>query len=469
MHDQFGSRGRGVYEHGRDGDDRHHHGQLGGSGLQEAPLLEHGGDLPSQSRDRVAVVVRAEREQRDDERDLGEEQEAVLRLPEPTPASDLHVAVHRPGQNQDDDRDDRHPREARNAPRRERPAVIPRQGQRKYDERKPAGPGSRRLHVGNVGQERQRPGDARVAREGGRDHERRDENQGQAEKRLVSPSRPTSQSERRQRHLGPEHRAEKGELPVARLGDRGDDVPAERFEQAEAARGRPLEDDPEECEDREHAAERRENPEELGQEGGSGRAEREHEGCQAARAEKKQGELEEATARVEERDDERRSLVHLRGDAGRLRAAGADVEDEGAADRIRVGRDHPPGNRVGALLERPLDGDGNLPRRPARDSLGVHALAGGVEDADGAQRGLHRLVEAQEHAARRLLDDGVLRRLGGDEHRVRGGGRHCHERSESGRYGDRPPPPRSVVTRADHLRLLLWSGAHTAVDVSPDR
>ena len=115
--------------------------------LQEPPPLEHRRDACLQARDRVAVVVRAEGEEREHERDLRQEEKAVLRLPEGAPGADLEVAVDDACDEQDDDRDDRHVREARDGPRGQRPAVLLVQHEGEEEEAQPAGPERGRDHV----------------------------------------------------------------------------------------------------------------------------------------------------------------------------------------------------------------------------------------------------------------------------------------------------------------------------------
>jgi hypothetical protein len=57
----------------------------------------------------------------------------------------------------------------------------------------------------------------------------------------------------------------------------------------------------------------------------------------AARAEEEEEELEEPPARVQHVHHRRRLLHDLRGDAARVGSRRADMEDEGAADRIGIG------------------------------------------------------------------------------------------------------------------------------------
>src|SRR5262245_41593867 len=78
-------------EDGRHSEDGGHDRELEPRGSQEPPLLEHRGDLPLEPRDGEAVVVGTEREQRQDEPDLEQQELAVGRVPEPVERLDLLI------------------------------------------------------------------------------------------------------------------------------------------------------------------------------------------------------------------------------------------------------------------------------------------------------------------------------------------------------------------------------------------
>jgi hypothetical protein len=75
----------------------------------------------------------------------------------------------------------------------------------------------------------------------------------------------------------------------------------------------------------------------------------------------------------------------------------ADREHEAAGDGVRVGRDHPVGRGVGAVREARLEADGDGVTTPVRalELAAFHLLPPGVEDPDGAEARLNRLVEVE--------------------------------------------------------------------------
>jgi hypothetical protein len=86
-----------------------------------------------------------------------------------------------------------------------------------------------------------------------------------------------------------------------------------------------------------------------------------------------------------------------------------------------VGRDHPVGRGVDPIAEPGREPDADRVRALAgtEDLVVVDALAGAVVDADGAEAGLDRLVEAEADPVRGALERRASRGLGRLEHRVR--------------------------------------------------
>jgi hypothetical protein len=87
----------------------------------------------------------------------------------------------------------------------------------------------------------------------------------------------------------------------------------------------------------------------------------------------------------------------------------------------------------------------------------VDAVGVGIEDADGAERALDRLVEAEDDRRRLVRDDGVVRRAGSDQPGVAEGNRRGDERQDRG--GKRYPATtkRGAVPRCDRHHSSLRS------------
>ena len=130
-----------------------------------------------QPRHGTAVVVGAEREQRQDERDLRQQEQPVRRVPEATPRAELLVAVDDSRHEQRGDRPDRDTREARHRNRRERPPPSACRRERDDEEGEPTGPDGAAGDVDDVGDEREPAADPGVARERRRGHEQRRRNE----------------------------------------------------------------------------------------------------------------------------------------------------------------------------------------------------------------------------------------------------------------------------------------------------
>jgi hypothetical protein len=138
-------------------------------------------------------------------------------------------------------------------------------------------------------------------------------------------------------------------------------------------------------------------------------------------AEEDEREREEAHQGEPEVDRRRSALLaqHLARDTGGTGLRLTDVENVGAAHRMRVGRHNPPcdGIRVAGQIRAKADRD-RVWLRPSRPAF-VHAPGGTVVHANGAEGGLHRLVEAQHDPARSTGEHLVVRRRRRDEDRVR--------------------------------------------------
>ena len=105
---------RGLrHEHGRHTHDRHHQRELCSGYAKEACPLRCRGKPLTQTRNSAAVVVEPEREQRQDERDLDEQELAVGGLPQSAERANLQVAADRAARDQPRDCDDGQPREPR--------------------------------------------------------------------------------------------------------------------------------------------------------------------------------------------------------------------------------------------------------------------------------------------------------------------------------------------------------------------
>ena len=101
-------------------------------------------------------------------------------------------------------------------------------------------------------------------------------------------------------------------------------------------------------------------------------------------------------------------VEHLRGNSGRIRTRLADVEHERAVHRVRVGRDHPPGHRVGALRQdvpaaqpRPRRPAGGSPRRRRPASRCRHRRASSRAPSRSARRSAAAPDRAQPRPPRR--------------------------------------------------------------------
>ena len=147
-----------------------------------------------------------------------------------------------------------------------------------------------------------------------------------------------------------EGQLEEERLAEVRLEHRVDRVPAERLRQAEPPCNGALEHDAEDPGEHEAEREPGEDPVEAGTQLDGRRAKDESERRSAADDEQDQREV-ESPRELEERVDLAGSALaeHLRAGTGTIRLL--DMEDEGAGDRVRVGRDHPPRDRVGPARE----------------------------------------------------------------------------------------------------------------------
>jgi hypothetical protein len=258
---------------------------------------------------------------------------------------------------------------------------------------------------------------------------------------------PAAQGDRHRRQRDRRRGLQQPDTPEARVEHSLDHVRIERLDHAEPARGRALEDDagrgsrrePEacDCQRRRQTASKR----------ASAVPEDEHERRRPARRREQQPEVDEANGGRERTHASRAALEHLGGDSGRLRARLADVEDERAGDRMRVSRDHPPRDGVRAVGQLAVQVYRKRRRVGPRHAPRVHPPRRGIEDADAAERGLHRFVEAQHDARRRACDDGVVRGLGCQQHRVSG----ClgRDRQRCEQHQDEPEAPPAAPGRSD--------------------
>ena len=147
-----------------------------------------------------------------------------------------------------------------------------------------------------------------------------------------------------------EGQLEEERLAEVRLEHRVDRVPAERLRQAESPCDGPLEHDAEDPGEDEADREPGEDPVEAGTQLDGRRAKDERERRGAADDEQDQREVESPRELEERIDLAGRALAeHLRAGAGGIRRL--DVEDEGAGDRVRIGRDHSPRDGVGPARE----------------------------------------------------------------------------------------------------------------------
>ncbi len=222
---------------------------------------------------------------------------------------------------------------------------------------------------------------------------------------------------------------------------------------------RSLQDDARESDDRE--ADRRDRQAAEQARADAARvAQDEGEGERAADGQQEQGEVEEAHRREQHLHVPRcAGAEYLRRDALRPGSRCLDVEDERAGDRVRVAGHDPPRDRVGAPREIVLEPDRDGIRGRTLNAPGVHAACVRVEDAHSAERRLDGLVEAQADARRRLVDDGVVRRVGCQELRVRRGGRHCTERHHEGGDGDEHRLPATTARVIVHVSSLCPAAA----------
>ena len=149
--------------------------------------------------------------------------------------------------------------------------------------------------------------------------------------------------------------------------------------------------------------------------GGPGGFERPEQDDRAAGDEEQQPEVERAGDRGRDGDAPACRLVDLCGDAGRVRARRADVEDERAGERVRVGRDDTPGDRVGALGELVRDATATVRPSGAQHVAAIDPRRVPRIHAHGAERRLDGLAESQRDLPRSRGADRVVRRLGCDE------------------------------------------------------
>src|SRR4029453_18960226 len=188
-----------------------------------------------------------------------------------------------------------------------------------------------------------------------------------------------------------------------------DRVPAERLAQPEPSGHRALEHDAERRDDHEPEREAGKDPEEARSELRCCRTKNDRRRDRTADDEQDEREVERADE-LEECVDRAWGLRAEDLLARTARRSLLDVEYEGAGDRVRVGRDDPPRDRVRPARELSVDLDGDRVLARPDDLARVDASASTVVDADRAERRLDRLVEAQRHGLRARSDDRVVAR-----------------------------------------------------------
>ena len=278
----------------------------------------------------------------------------------------------------------------------------------------------------DVGDEREPAADPGMARERRRGHEQRCRKE---------QRRRGHAAERKRGDEEPQQSLCEPDPSKPRLEDRPNALPARRLAEAEPARGRTLEDDPEQRSHTERDARGREHPPEQRLRSLQDRRERDR----SPDDEKERDEVEEAHEREEHAHVPRRPVSeHLGGDPGRVRPRRLDVEDERARHGVRVGRRRAPRHRVRAAGQTTVQRRGDRPLVRPLDVAAIDASRLRVVDAHAAERALDRLVEAQDDLPRRLLEDSVVRRFGCRQRRV-SAGRGCHRERRS-ECGDREEP-----------------------------
>ena len=120
---------------------------------EEAPPLRRGGDAGFEARHRVAVVVGAEGDEREDERDLREQQQPIRGLPQPSPGPNLEIGGDDPGRDQRHDRVDGQRGEPGHRPGGELPPILAGEDECEHEEGEAARPQGRGDHVDDVGDE----------------------------------------------------------------------------------------------------------------------------------------------------------------------------------------------------------------------------------------------------------------------------------------------------------------------------
>ena len=238
--------------------------------------------------------------------------------------------------------------------------------------------------------------------------------------------------ERDDRSDGCEAELEAERLSELRLEHGIDRVPAESLRESEPSGNCPLEHDAKGSGDDEADSEPCEDPVEAGAKLSGRRAKDEGECRGTAHHEQHQREVESSRELEESIHVTRRALAeHLLAGAGTIRRP--DVEDEGSGDRVRIGGDNSPRDRVRTLWELSAERDGHRALVGPGDLSGIDTRPAAVEEPDRPERRLHGLAEAQRDRRRAAPDDRVVARRALNQGCVRERGRRCRQ----GDKGDR--------------------------------
>ena len=292
----------------------------------------------------------AQRQHREDERHLDEQQPPVGRLPEGAPRAHLEEAVHDAGHQQGGDRDDRERREARHRPGGERPALATRiaRARARTNARPPiqadaASTCTQSLAIANAPATRAWPESAGVAAIATPSTHATRASACSPRRRPASASGSDADDRKR------EHRPDKPDATELRLQHVSDQRACGRQRRA---RGR----SPSPPRDRSRRATRppaaRPCTASAAHSGlrtvAASRSQHKREDARPADAEQDEREVEEANDVEATVDRPRAALLvqHLARNTGRPGPGLADVEDERATDRVRVRRHHPPGDRI---------------------------------------------------------------------------------------------------------------------------
>ena len=225
-------RGRLRDERGGDTDDDQQQRQLEPDHTGECPPSGGCRRRCPQARHGDPVVVRAEGDQRHEQRRLREQQLPVGGVPERVEGAHLEKAAHETGCGERDHRGDREQREPGNGGGGERPPAAACCDEHEREEREAPGPYARGEDVNRVAQDPERALEPGMPRERGRDGDRGAEEEEQRRGRRATPVR----DDRDHGERDAEQRADSPRPAEPRLDHLLRQRPAEQLAQSEARR-----------------------------------------------------------------------------------------------------------------------------------------------------------------------------------------------------------------------------------------